>query len=46
MSYVRNGEYWGVAFSDPELCMSDLYPAVAAIYKDDAFLLRLPCPED
>ena len=43
---MRNGEYWGVAFKDKALCQTDLYPAVAAIYKDDSFALRQPCAED
>jgi len=46
LSFLRNGEYWGVAFKDKGLCQTDLYPAVAAIYKDDSFAVRTPSAED
>lgn len=46
LSFLRNGEYWGVAFKDIGLCQTDLYPAVAAIYKDDSFAVRTPSAED
>lgn len=46
ISFTRNGEHWGVAFSDPALTEGNFRPAVAPIYSGDAFNLIQPFPED
>ena len=46
LRFSKNGECWGVAFSDPELKKGVFYPAVAPIYLGDGFSLIQPMAED
>ncbi len=46
LSYYRNGENWGIAYTDPEFTHGEFVAAVSLIYKNDVFTLRTMVKED
>ena len=46
LSFSRNGEDWGLAYKDQRLREGELVAAVAPIYANDVFTLRMLVKED
>ena len=46
LAYYRNGNYWGIAFKDPDLRKGEYVAAVSPIYNNDSFTLRSMIKED
>jgi hypothetical protein len=46
LSYSKNKKQWGVAFADKELKQGKFVAAVAPIYLNDSFKLRMIMRED
>lgn len=46
LSFSKNGQNFGVAFTDEELKKGELFAACAPIYKNDSFCLKMMIRED